>query len=76
MNQMQSVLLNLRAIITLFGYSEFNVEPGSPFDPSSMACVGYEEGEKDRVIRQAQPGYLYGDRVARPAGVTIADPKA
>ena len=46
---------------------------GSLFDPSSMDCAEVVEGEKDKVVATQLKGYLYQDRVLRPARVTVGN---
>lgn len=48
---------------------------GEPFDPNFHEAVLQEESqehESGTIIRELQPGYRLGDRVIRPAMVTVA----
>jgi len=42
-----------------------------PFDPKSMDCVEVVPGKKDHVINTVTKGYLYHDRILRPARVEV-----
>lgn len=44
---------------------------GEIFDPLTMDCAEVVEGEKDKVISVSSRGYLYQDRVLRPARVSV-----
>lgn len=44
---------------------------GEPFDPESMDCTEVVKGKKDQVISVLTRGYRYGDKVLRPARVTV-----
>lgn len=43
------------------------------FDPLLMDCIEVVPGIKDQVVTTLSPGYLYHDRVLRPARVTVGD---
>lgn len=51
---------------------------GEPFDPNVHEAVAREEGpvdlERPTVKAEMQPGYLHGERLLRPAMVTVAVP--
>lgn len=41
------------------------------FDPQTMECVEQVAGEKDKIVSIEQKGYLYHDRLLRPAKVKV-----
>lgn len=48
---------------------------GKPFDPNIHNCVSTEETEDEEggiVVKILQKGYCYGDRVIRPASVSVS----
>ncbi len=45
----------------------------SLFDPATMDCAEVVEGEKDKVVATQLKGYLYQNRVLRPARVTVGN---
>jgi molecular chaperone GrpE len=50
---------------------------GQPFDPNfheAMAHHESDEHEPDTVVEEYRRGYLYGDKLLRPALVTVAKP--
>ena len=41
------------------------------FDPSTMECIQTKEGEDGKVIEELRTGFMQGDKVLRPAQVTV-----
>jgi molecular chaperone GrpE len=63
----------LKKVIEGFGVSEIN-SIGQVFDPNLHEGVGIEEGEDyedNVVIKEVEKGYLYRDRLIRPAKVIV-----
>jgi len=49
---------------------------GEEFDPNIHNAVETREHEKDRqVLEQKRPGYMYGEKVLRPAEVVVIEEK-
>jgi len=49
---------------------------GEEFDPNIHNAVETREHEKDRqVLEQKRPGYMYGEKVLRPAEVVVSEEK-
>lgn len=44
---------------------------GAEYNPSTMEAVEVVEGDKDKVIEEAQPGYLMNGKIIRPARVKV-----
>lgn len=44
---------------------------GQDFDPEIMDCSSVVSGKKDKVITTLSKGYLYNDRILRPARVEV-----
>jgi len=72
--QISAVLSLLRMVLQGLDYVEFVVEANDPFDPATMECVEYREGELGKVLDVVRPGYRANGVVVRPCGVRIADP--
>ncbi|MER3419324.1 MAG: nucleotide exchange factor GrpE [Chloroflexota bacterium] len=53
------------------GVKEIPAEPGMDFDPTRHEAVAQDEGEPGKIVRVLQKGYTMGDRVIRPAMVTV-----
>lgn len=60
---------------------KFGVSPveavGQPFDPNFHEAMGHHESdehEPDTVVNQYRTGYMFQDRLLRPALVTVAKP--
>ncbi|HEX2903956.1 MAG TPA: nucleotide exchange factor GrpE [Jatrophihabitans sp.] len=74
-----SIAEKLESTLAKYGVERYD-EPGTPFDPSvhdalMHADVELAEGtEVTTVVEVLQPGYRLGDRVIRPARVSVADP--
>jgi molecular chaperone GrpE len=70
----------LEATLAKYGVERFG-EPGAPFDPSVHDALMHVEEELAEgievttVVGVLQPGYRIGDRVVRPARVSVADPR-
>lgn len=63
----------LKKVIEGFGVSEINAI-GQIFDPNLHEGVGVEEGENyedNVVVKEVEKGYLYKDRLIRPAKVIV-----
>ncbi len=75
-----SVADKLEATLTKYGVQRFG-EPGAAFDPSVHDALMHVEAELAEgttvttVVSVLQPGYKIGDRVVRPARVSVADPQ-
>jgi molecular chaperone GrpE len=74
-----SIAEKLEATLAKYGVERFG-EPGTPFDPSVHDALMHVEEELadgtdvTTVVGVLQPGYKIGDRVLRPARVSVADP--
>lgn len=44
---------------------------GKDFDPKIMECIEVKEGDEGKVLSEARAGYLFNDRVLRPAQVVV-----
>lgn len=44
---------------------------GKPFNPETMDCTDVVAGEKNQVVKTVIKGYLYHDKVLRPAKVEV-----
>ena len=66
-----SVLDLLTGIAQALRYTPFDVPPGTDFDPQTMECLGYGEGEEGKVIRVEQSGYRAGQVLVRPCRVIV-----
>jgi molecular chaperone GrpE len=75
-----SIADKLEATLAKYGVERFG-EPGAAFDPSVHDALMHVEEELAEgtevttVVGVLQPGYRIGDRVVRPARVSVADPK-
>jgi len=75
-----SIAEKLEETLAKFGVERFG-EPGAPFDPEIHDALMHVEDELAEgtdvttVVGVLQPGYKIGDRVVRPARVSVADPK-
>lgn len=70
-NQLTAVIGTLNNISQSLGYSSFEVLPGEDFDPVSMECFGYQEGNPGTVVRVERVGYRTAEAVIRPCGVIL-----
>lgn len=76
-NETAAWVEGVRAIIRKFtgaleaaGVKEIAAD-GQPFDPNRHEAVMHEPGEPDQVVRVLQKGYTMGERVLRPAMVSV-----
>lgn len=70
--QIKAVELSLITALQGLDFHEFHAQPGEPFSPDRMECLGYGTGVPGVVLKAVRPGYLSRDDVIRPAGVLIA----
>jgi molecular chaperone GrpE len=74
-----SIAEKLEATLARYGVERFG-EPGAAFDPAVHDALMHVEEElaegtdTTTVVGVLQPGYRIGDRVIRPARVSVADP--
>jgi molecular chaperone GrpE len=74
-----SIADKLEATLAKYGVERFG-EPGAAFDPAVHDALMHvdeelaEGTEVTTVVGVLQPGYRIGDRVVRPARVSVADP--
>jgi molecular chaperone GrpE len=70
----------LEATLARYGVERYG-EPGAPFDPAIHDALMHVEEELAEgtdvttVVGVLQPGYKIGDRILRPARVSVADPQ-
>jgi molecular chaperone GrpE len=75
-----SIADKLEATLGKYGVQRFG-EPGTAFDPAVHDALMHVDEELaagtevTTVVGVLQPGYRIGDRVVRPARVSVADPK-
>lgn len=75
-----SIADKLEGVLRRFGISRLG-EKGEEFDPSVHEALMHVEADLDEdatvttVVQVLQPGYKMGERVVRPARVSVADPK-
>jgi len=75
-----SIAEKLESTLGRYGVERFG-EPGVPFDPSVHDALMHVEEELAEgtdvttVVGVLQPGYKLGEKVLRPARVSVADPK-
>ncbi|HEX8096356.1 nucleotide exchange factor GrpE [Jatrophihabitans sp.] len=75
-----SIADKLETTLAKYGVERFG-EPGAAFDPAVHDALMHvdeelaEGTEGTTVVGVLQPGYRIGDRVVRPARVSVADPK-
>jgi molecular chaperone GrpE len=75
-----SIAEKLESTLNKYGVERFG-EPGAPFDPAVHDALMHvdeelaEGTEVTTVVGVLQPGYKIGDKVLRPARVSVADPK-
>ncbi|MEM6393862.1 MAG: nucleotide exchange factor GrpE [Planctomycetota bacterium] len=58
------------------GIQRVEVQPGGEFDPVKHEALMRQPGtevESGRVVMQMQPGYVVGDKIVRPAQVSVAE---
>jgi molecular chaperone GrpE (heat shock protein) len=61
----------LTGLIQMLGYREHEAKTGTDFDPFTMRCMGYDDGEPGKVIRTVYPGYISGNLMVKPCGVIL-----
>lgn len=66
------IMTQVNQLLSDEGVIEADTE-GQVFDPETMECVETVAGEKDRVVKVVQKGYLLGDRLIRPAKVHVGN---
>lgn len=72
----KSVADRLDGVLTRYGVQRFG-EAGDPFDPSQHEALMHtysDEVTETTCLQVFQPGYRLGERVIRPARVSVADP--
>jgi molecular chaperone GrpE len=70
-----SLTLNdLKKSLKLMGVEELEAE-GKDFDPNTMEAVEMKEGEKNKVLKIHQKGYLLNGNLLRPAKVAVGQEK-
>jgi len=75
-----SISDKLEGVLRRFGITRLG-EKGEQFDPSVHEALMHVEADLDEgattttVVQVLQPGYKMGERVVRPARVSVADPK-
>jgi len=76
-----SIAEKLEATLSKYGVERFG-EPGAPFDPAVHDALMHVDEELAEgtdvttVVGVLQPGYRIGEKVLRPARVSVADPPA
>lgn len=73
--QLNAVIQSLSTTLRGLGFAEFQATKGEPFDPARMECLGFLKGKPGIVLNIIRPGYVAHERVVRPVGVMLADPK-
>lgn len=74
----QMIANQLLMVLNNEGLKEINVEVNGEFDPKTMQALTTEEREgleKSVVLKILQTGYMYKDRVLKPAMVHVALPQ-
>ncbi len=75
-----SISDKLEGVLRRFGITRLGAK-GEEFDPAVHEALMHVEADLDEgatvttVVKVLQPGYKMGDRVVRPARVSVADPK-
>lgn len=75
-----SIAEKLETALGKYGVERFG-EPGAPFDPAIHDALMHVEAELAEgtqgttVVAVLQPGYKIGERIVRPARVSVADPQ-
>ena len=70
----QMIANQLIEILKNEGLAPINVTLGSDFDPKVMEAFQIEEtlDSENKVLKVVQPGYMYKDRILRPAMVVVS----
>lgn len=72
-SQLDSVIALMNNVIQSLGFSAFQSEIGSGFNPAQMECIGFsEKGEPGTIVKVIRPGYKAGSVIVRPCGVLLA----
>jgi molecular chaperone GrpE len=67
-------LKDLKKTLNLMGVQEVETE-GKDFDPNTMEAIEMAEGEKNKVLKVHQKGYLLNGNLLRPAKVAVGQKK-
>ncbi|MBW6441730.1 nucleotide exchange factor GrpE [Patescibacteria group bacterium] len=67
-------LKDLQRVLNLMGVQEIEAE-GKDFDPNTMEAIEMTEGEKNKVLKIHQKGYLLNGNLLRPAKVAVGQEK-
>ena len=67
-------LKDLQRVLNLMGVQEIEAE-GKDFDPNIMEAIEMTEGEKNKVLKIHQKGYLLNGNLLRPAKVAVGQEK-
>ncbi len=73
----QYIEKQLETVLIENGVTTIEAEPGTPFDPSLHEAVGTEEGDEEnseehKIAKMLQKGYKVGNKVVRPARVSVS----
>lgn len=68
----QHVINQFNRILESEGVKEIK-STGEAFDPQTMDCTEVVPGKKNQVVKTLVTGYLYHDRVLRPAQVEVGN---
>jgi len=69
---MEASLKTIMDGLETFGIKKMNLE-GKDFDPEMAEAIGAEDGEKDKVVKVVQDGYMVHDKVLRLAKVMVGN---
>ena len=69
---LNQVVSQFTQILSTEGLEEIKTE-GEIFNPETMDCSEVVVGKKDTVIETLIPGFIYKDRLLRPAKVTVGN---
>lgn len=69
----EMMVKEFKKVLNELGVSLIDSEKGREFNSLSMDCVEVVAGEKDKVVKIIQPGYMLGDVVLRPARVEVGN---
>lgn len=71
LNQTTGILENLQNLLKSLGYESFAVGEGESFRSDKMECLGFDNGEDNKVVRIDRLGYKSENIIMRPCGVII-----
>jgi molecular chaperone GrpE (heat shock protein) len=71
LNQATGILDNLQNLLKSIGYESFIVNEGEIFSTENMECMGFDEGEENKVVHVERLGFKTEYHVMRPCGVII-----